>query len=106
MEEPFRFLFPSMESTPLLFFVTTDPMFGVEALRTCSVWIWLARLLGVAFWKEGTFASGVEMSCRSNEDFLGRGGVPLITMTLDTGAEVVRWNVGTLFLVLESWLRC
>jgi hypothetical protein len=34
MEEPFRFLFPSMESTPLLFFVTTDPMFGVEALRT------------------------------------------------------------------------
>ena len=29
------------------------------------------------------------MSCRSNEDFLGGGGVPLITMTLDTGAEVV-----------------
>jgi len=106
MEESFRFLFPSMELTPLLFFMTTDPMFGVEELRSCSgLDLASSSSGGVAFWKEETFASRVEMSFRSNEDFLGRRGVSLITLTLDTGAEVVRWNVGTFFLLLECWPR-
>jgi hypothetical protein len=88
----------------LLFFITTDPMLGVEALRTCSDFA-SSPSEAVAFWKEESVRFVVEISYRSNEDFLGTEGVSLTTLTLDTGAEVVRWNVGTFVLVLECWLR-
>jgi hypothetical protein len=80
----------------VLFFMTTDPMFGVEALRPGPGLAFASSPSGgVAFWREQLFISGAEISYRSNDGSLGRGGVSFTTLTLDTGAEVVRWHFGT-----------
>jgi hypothetical protein len=79
-------------------------MLGVEALRT-GLDFASSPSETVAFGKEESVRFGIEISYRSNEDFLGTEGVSLTTLTLDSGAEVVRWDVGTFFLVLKCWLR-
>lgn len=76
-------------------------MTGVEALRAGSGLLFASRpSRGVLPWKEASMSWGVEISYRSNEDFLGRGGVPFTA--LDTGAGAVRWNLGGLAGVLDG----
>jgi hypothetical protein len=78
-----------MEAIPVLFFMTIVPMFGVEALRAgWDLGFASAPSEGVVTCEEEVFISGVEMSQRSSEDFLGRAGISFIVLA--TGAEFVR----------------
>jgi hypothetical protein len=57
------FFLLSMESMPVLFFMKSDPMIGVEALcRGLGLLFASSPSGGLAFWREESCISGVEMS--------------------------------------------
>lgn len=80
--------FPSMTAIPLLLFITTEPIFGVEALRSGTGFAFDVSGGGVSP-TGGVLESWNETSCRRSESFR-KDGVSFTILSLVTGADVVR----------------
>ena len=78
--------------------MTTDPMLGVDVLRSGSgLSFGICSAVKVSMIGIDVLDSGVDRSYRSNEVFLRSVGVSFTS--LDTGAEVARWMAGTFFCI-------
>lgn len=94
---PDGFLFrPSIDSIPILYGSTKEsvPTVGFEAVRRSTGGLGLEDV-GVSFAIDVSEAMGVALSARRSGDFLGREGVSLTKLELETGADLVRWIPGT-----------
>jgi hypothetical protein len=88
--EAFLFL-PSIDSIPILYGSTRGavPIVGFESVRRSAFGLGLEDV-GVSFAINVSDAMGVALSDRRSDDFLGRGGISLTKLELETGADVVR----------------
>jgi len=88
-EDRLRFFFFSIDSIPMLLIMTTDPMLGVDVLRSGSgLSFGICSAVKVSMIGIDVLDSGVDRLYGSNEVFLGSVGVSF--NSLDTGAEVAR----------------